>query len=105
MPLSDDVTAALGSGEAYSFADWPNPDVPRFGVGVYTVWHVDGRFIYVGMSGRGMTQDTVIRNSPFALYTRLAMPADAGAAISSASMWPTASCFQPCIRWTSRRFA
>jgi hypothetical protein len=50
---------------------WPNEAVPTFGAGVYTVWHNDGRFIYVGMSGRGMTTDTVRRNTPQGIYTRL----------------------------------
>jgi hypothetical protein len=31
----------------------------------------DGRFIYVGMSGRGITAETVRRNTPQGLYTRL----------------------------------
>jgi hypothetical protein len=70
--VSDDVAAGLGLGESYSFADWPNPNVPRFGAGVYTVWHHDGQFIYVGMSGRGITDQAAIRNSPLGLYTRLA---------------------------------
>jgi hypothetical protein len=39
---------------------------------VYTIWHADGRFIYVGMSGRGITGQTAVRNSPLGLYTRLA---------------------------------
>ena len=43
----------LSEGNAYRFSDWPNPEVPRFGAGVYTIWHRDARFIYVGMSGRG----------------------------------------------------
>jgi hypothetical protein len=47
--------------------------VPDFGAGVYTIWHHDGRFIYVGMSGRGMTADTVRQV--------------AAAAISSAFTW------------------
>jgi hypothetical protein len=72
MPLPDDVAAALGRGESYSIADWPNPAVPRHGAGVYTVWHADGRFVYAGMSGRGITEETVARNSPLGLYTRLA---------------------------------
>ena len=58
MLVPDNVAASLGSGESYSFAEWPNVAVPRFGAGVYTVWHADGRFIYVGMSGRGMTNET-----------------------------------------------
>jgi len=40
---------ALSEGNAHRFSDWPNPEVPRFGAGVYTTWHRDGRFIYVGM--------------------------------------------------------
>jgi hypothetical protein len=61
----------LRRGIPYSFADWPNPSVPAFGAGVYTIWHNDGCFIYVGMSGRGMTADTVRRNNPQGIYTRL----------------------------------
>jgi hypothetical protein len=71
MPLSAQLTADLARGVAYSFSDWPNPAVPTFGAGVYTIWHKDGRFIYVGMSGRGITADTVHRNTPQGLYTRL----------------------------------
>src|SRR5262249_21591857 len=68
-PLSD--AAELSHGTAYSFSDWPNPSVPKFGAGVYTIWDKDGRFIYVGMSGRGMTDKTIRRNTPQGLYTRL----------------------------------
>ncbi len=42
-----------------------------FGAGVYTIWHHDSRFIYVGMSGRGITTETLKRNTPRGLYTRL----------------------------------
>ncbi len=59
----------LTRGPAYSFADWPNPSVPTFGAGVYTIWHKDGRFIYIGMSGRGMTADTIRRNTAQGIYT------------------------------------
>jgi hypothetical protein len=55
----------------YPFADWPNLAVPIFGAGVYTIWHNDGRFIYVGMSGRGITAETTRRNTPQGIYTRL----------------------------------
>jgi hypothetical protein len=71
MPLSDQHATELSRGAAYSFADWPNPSVPAFGAGVYTVWHNDGRFIYVGMSGRGITAETIRRNTPQGIYTRL----------------------------------
>jgi hypothetical protein len=61
----------LADGPIFSFADWPNASVPAFGAGVYTIWHSDGRFIYVGMSGRGMTAETKRRNTPQGIYTRL----------------------------------
>ena len=54
-----------------AFAVAAIPSVPTFGAGVYTVWHNDSRFIYVGMSGRGITADTVRRNTPQGIYTRL----------------------------------
>ena len=71
MPLSDQVLDELGQGAACSFSDSPNAAVPTFGAGVYTIWHRDGRFIYVGMSGRGISTDTPRRNTPQGLYTRL----------------------------------
>ena len=71
MPLSDDRVSELGRGATHSFANWPNPSVPTFGAGVYTIWHKDGRFIYVGMSGRGITAETTRRNTPQGIYTRL----------------------------------
>ena len=71
MSLSDLHVAELSRGEAYSFSSWPNPSVPAFGAGVYTIWHNDGRFIYVGMSGRGITAETLRRNTPHGIYTRL----------------------------------
>src|ERR1700736_5248346 len=62
----------LAAGPAYRFSEWPKPNkVPTFGAGVYTIWHHDGRFIYVGMSGRGMTADPVHRGKPLGVYTRL----------------------------------
>ena len=70
MSLPDQHISELSRGAAYSFADWPNPSVP-FGAGVYTIWHNDGRFIYVGMSGRAITAETIRRNTPQGLYTRL----------------------------------
>lgn len=71
MSLSPQIVTELTSSAAHSFADWPNPSVPTFGAGVYTIWHNDGRFIYVGMSGRGMTAETLRRNTPQGIFTRL----------------------------------
>lgn len=52
---------SLAIGPLYWFRDWPNEAVPD-GAGVYTIWDRDGRFIYVGMSGRSI---------PHGLPTRL----------------------------------
>ncbi len=71
MPQSAQALTDLADGVAYPFGDWPNSAVPTFGAGVYTIWHKDGRFIYVGMSGRGITVDTIHRNTPQGIYTRL----------------------------------
>jgi hypothetical protein len=71
MSLSVQLVADLTRGAAYSFASWPNPSVPTFGTGVYAIWHNDGRFIYVGMSGRGMNAETKRRNTPQGIYTCL----------------------------------
>jgi hypothetical protein len=71
MSLSTQLIADLAGGVAYPFSDWLNSAVPTFGAGVYTIWHKDGRFIYVGMSGRGITADTNHRNTPQGIYTRL----------------------------------
>jgi hypothetical protein len=90
MALSSHHVTDLSQSTAYSFANWRNPSVPAFGAGVYTIWRNDGRFIYVGMSGRGITAETIRRNTPQGIIRGSeAMPADAVAATSSASMWPT----------------
>jgi hypothetical protein len=71
MSLPARLLTDLSQGVAYLFSEWPQSAVPTFGAGVYTIWHKDGRFIYVGMSGRGITADTVHRNTPQGIYTRL----------------------------------
>jgi hypothetical protein len=71
MSLSAQQVFELGAGAAYSFADWPSPEVPTFGAGVYTIWDNEGRFIYVGMSGRSITAETSRPNTPHGIYTRL----------------------------------
>src|SRR6187431_3053538 len=71
MPLTVQLANDLSSGPPYLFAEWPNMAVSTFGAGVYTIWHKNGQFIYVGMSGRGMTTETIRRNKPQGIYTRL----------------------------------
>src|SRR5271166_1311781 len=61
MSLSAEIVAELSCGDGRPFASWPDPAVPTFGAGVYTIWHKDGRLIYVGMSGRGITAETARR--------------------------------------------
>ena len=71
MQLSEPPFSALSDGQSHPFSGWPNPLVPTFGAGVYTIWHKDGRFIYVGMSGRNITAATSPRSKPYGIYTRL----------------------------------
>jgi hypothetical protein len=71
IPLSIQHINELSRGTAYLFADWPNPAISTFGAGAYTIWHEDGRFIYVGMSGRSITAETSRRDKPHGIYTRL----------------------------------
>lgn len=62
--MSNHVIIVVSEGPLHAFADWPNLAVPKFGAGVYTIWHTDGRFIYVGMSGRSITETSFPRNTP-----------------------------------------
>ncbi|MCP1837118.1 hypothetical protein ACVIHI_001506 [Bradyrhizobium sp. USDA 4524] len=71
MTLPPEYVCGLADGTAHQFGQWPNPKVPKFGAGVYTIWHSDGAFVYVGMSGRGISEATVPRNTPHGIYTRL----------------------------------
>jgi hypothetical protein len=71
MILLPEHVSALADGIAHQFSEWPNSEVPSFGAGVYTIWHRDGRFVYVGMSGRGISKSSVPRNSRHGIYTRL----------------------------------
>jgi hypothetical protein len=48
----------LETGSLHKFSDWPNDSVPRIAAGVYTIWR-GAEFIYVGMSGRGLTSEIV----------------------------------------------
>jgi hypothetical protein len=67
--MSQSDLNTLSTGPLYPFRGWPNDDiVPNSAAGVYTIWHNDGRFIYVGMSGRGTP---VPRETPWGLHTRL----------------------------------
>src|SRR5215469_11648036 len=54
--MNGEPLSSLASGQRYRFADWPNPEVPNWRAGVYTVWDGDS-FMYVGMAGRNMASD------------------------------------------------
>src|SRR5262245_299959 len=71
--MDDGVLETLYAGQLFQFADWPNTAVPKFGAGVYTIWDKSGAFLYVGMSGRGITAETTApaNQRSLGLYTRL----------------------------------
>lgn len=57
--------------EIKHFRDWPDKDVPPVAAGVYCIWDKDGKFLYVGMSGREYSKRK--HNSKvYGLVTRLA---------------------------------
>ena len=49
-----DEIEKITQGPIQWFRDWPVGDVPRSGALVYTIWDLEGSYIYVGMSGRVM---------------------------------------------------
>ena len=48
--------SALWLSPMHWFSDWPVGEVPQAGSLVYTIWDRDGLFVYVGISGRSLTQ-------------------------------------------------
>lgn len=54
--MPEDLLAALETGPVRSFAEWPDPSVPKVAAGVYTIWDED-LLVYVGMAGRAITAD------------------------------------------------
>lgn len=53
-----ELQRALETGPCHRFSDWPDQSVPKVAAGVYTVWE-HGRFIYVGMAGRGLAPEDI----------------------------------------------
>lgn len=64
--LSEDLLR----GELKRFRDWPDRSIPAVAAGVYAIWDTDGRFIYVGMSGREISRRKG-STKPYGLVTRL----------------------------------
>lgn len=64
-------TNGLAHGPLHWFRDWPDPSVPTFGAGVYTICNAEGQFIYVGMSGRGIKAGMEPSNRRLGIITRL----------------------------------
>lgn len=63
--------AGLETGKLFSFGDWPNEDIPRVSVGVYTVW-LGEQLVYVGYSGRNLRPHEIkAARKPKGLVTRL----------------------------------
>jgi hypothetical protein len=65
----------LKSGAIYPFSGWPHSTVPLSSAGVYSIWNNDGVLVYVGMSGRGMSNEHLTQSATEGrkrgLYTRL----------------------------------
>ena len=65
----------LKSGTIYPFSGWPHVAVPMSSAGVYSIWNNEGTHIYVGMSGRGMSNEQLSKSQTEGrkrgLYTRL----------------------------------
>lgn len=65
------VIAGLETGKLFSFSDWPNEEIPRVSVGVYTVW-LGQQLVYVGYSGRNLRPHEIkAAKKPKGLLTRL----------------------------------
>lgn len=61
----------LETGKLFSFSDWPNEEIPRVSVGVYTVW-LGEQLVYVGYSGRNLRPHEIkAAKKPKGLVTRL----------------------------------
>jgi hypothetical protein len=52
----------LAFGTEYRFSEWPNSAVPSVAAGVYTIWN-HRTLIYVGMAGRGHTEESLARGA------------------------------------------
>ena len=70
-----DQIEELISGNLYPFASWKDSAIPIATAGVYSIWDSAGTLIYVGMSGRGMSNEHLtasnIKGQKRGLYTRL----------------------------------
>ncbi|MEC9352037.1 MAG: hypothetical protein VYD81_01855 [Planctomycetota bacterium] len=65
------VIAGLETGKLFSFSDWPNEEIPRVSVGVYTIWRGQ-QLVYVGYSGRNLRPHEIkAAKKPKGLLTRL----------------------------------
>ena len=70
--ITDDaIIDRLAHGPLHRFADWPNKDVPKVAIGLYTVWRGD-EFIYVGMAGKSkVLTDVKAKGGKSGLHGRL----------------------------------
>ena len=70
--MSTEATIAdLETGKLFSFGDWPNDEIPRVSVGVYTVW-LGSQLFYAGYSGRNLRPHEIqAARKPKGLVTRL----------------------------------
>jgi hypothetical protein len=62
IPDEAAIIEHLATGPLHRFGDWPNADVPKVAIGLYTVWR-DGEFVYVGMAGRSALANLTARQA------------------------------------------
>ncbi len=48
----------IEEGKVYPFSGWPNAEVSKVCVGIYTIWQ-DSLLMYVGMAGRDLTEERI----------------------------------------------
>ena len=85
--LDTDPLARLSSGPLFWFADWPCGEVPRSGALVYTIWDGSGRFIYVGMAGRGLEPEVTAARTGSGPWGRLTSHARGRRAMVNLGVW------------------
>jgi hypothetical protein len=64
----------LENGDLFEFKEWPNDAIPTVAAGLYAIWEGQD-FIYIGMSGRGMSSTEIEApdepKKPKGLFNRL----------------------------------
>ena len=57
-PMQEHVES-LATSSLHRFADWPNCAIPEVCAGVYAIYERSGKFIYIGMAGKKLTEEAI----------------------------------------------